>query len=65
MKSYGGAKVGDTNHHAIPNMEYNPRHVIVHLGTNEIGTNKPAEKIPRDIIKLCENLKSIIVSSLV
>ena len=28
VKSYDGAKVGDMNHHAIPNLEYNPNHVI-------------------------------------
>ena len=28
VKSYGGANVGDMNHHAIPNLEYNPNHVI-------------------------------------
>ena len=69
VKSYGGAKVGDMNHHAIPNLEYNPNHVIVHVGTNEIRTKKTAEKIAIDIIKLCENLtnkdNTISVSGLV
>ena len=39
-------------------MEYNPNHVIVHVGTNEIRTKKTAEKIAIDIIKLWENLKN-------
>ena len=44
VKSYGGAKIGDLRYHAVPNMEYIPHHNIVHIGTNEIRTKKPAEK---------------------
>ena len=57
-KSYGRAKIGDLRCHAMPNMEYNPHHIIVHIGTNEICTKKPAEKIAEDIICLCDHLKN-------
>ena len=59
VKSYGGAKIGDLRYHAVTNMEYNPHHIIVHIGTNEIRTKKPAEKIAEDIISLCDHLKNI------
>ena len=58
VKSYGGMKVGDTKYHAFPNMKYNPNHIIVHVGTNEIRTRKTATKIANDIMKVCMGLKS-------
>ena len=40
VKPHGGAKVGDLKHHAIPYLDYEPDHVIIHAGTNEIRTKK-------------------------
>ena len=69
VKSYGGMKIGDTKYHAIPNLQYNPHHVIIHVGTNEIRTKKSAKKIANDIIDVCTEIKSnqndVSVSSLV
>ena len=37
-ETYGGAKIGDIKYHTIPLMEYQPNHVILHVGTNEVRT---------------------------
>ena len=58
VKSYGGAKVNDMKYHTVPSMEYNPSHVILHVGTNEIGTKKTARKIAQDIIDVCDLMKT-------
>ena len=44
-KTYVGAKISDIKYHAIPSMEYQPNHVILHIGTNEIRMKKTAEQI--------------------
>ena len=47
----------DMKYHAIPSMTYDPSHVILHVGTNDITTTKPARNIARDVIKRCDSLK--------
>ena len=39
-------------------MKHLPNHIIVHVGTNEIRTNKPANGIANSIVKLCIGLKT-------
>lgn len=57
VKTYGGAKVGDMKYHAIPSMEYQPNHVILHVGTNEVRTRITAEDIASHIIDIGNTLK--------
>ena len=58
VKHYGGAKIGDIKYYAIPTMRHLPNHIIVHLGTNEIRTNKSANDIANSIVKLRIGLKT-------
>ena len=58
VKHHGGAKIGDIKYYAIPTMKHLPNHIIVHVGTNEIRTNKSANDIANSIVKLCIGLKT-------
>ena len=57
VKTYGGAKIGDMKYHAIPSMEYQPNHVILHVGTNEVRTKITAEDIASHIINVGKHTK--------
>ena len=61
VRPHGGCKVGDIKYHVIPETELRdnpPNHIIVHVGTNEIGTRKNAENIANDIMDVCVKLKN-------
>ena len=39
-------------------MECKPNHIIMHVGTNEINTQRSPETIAAHIIKVCDGLKN-------
>ena len=39
-------------------MRENPDHIIIHIGTNDLASNTPAEKVAESIIDLASTLKS-------
>ena len=39
-------------------MRENPDHIIIHVGTNDLALNTPAEKVAESIIDLASTLKS-------
>ena len=69
VKSFSGAIVKQMYHYAIPSLEYEPDRVILHVGTNELRSSKPANSIATEIIDLANSIKTqendIIISSIV
>ena len=41
-----------------PTLRENPDHIIIHIGTNDLASNTPAEKVAESIIDLASTLKS-------
>ena len=59
VRSFSGAKVScmyDNVKRTI--REFNPNHIILHVGTNEIESIKTASQISRSVIDLLPSLKS-------
>ena len=47
-----------------PTLRENPDHKIIHVGTNDLVSNTPAEKVAESIIGLASTLKSDSCSSI-
>ena len=59
VRSFSGAKVSCMYDHAKPTIrEFNPNHIILHVGTNELKSSKTASQISRSVIDLALSLKS-------
>ena len=58
VKSFPGAMVEDMNDYVKPAMKFNPDLIIVHVGTNDIRTEKKPEHIAEEIIKLALKIKT-------
>lgn len=57
-KSFSGATVGHMQHYMVPPMQRKPKHVIVHVGTNDTNTKQPKE-ICEDLHTLSEKISEI------
>ena len=58
-RSFSGAKVSCMYDHVKPTIrEFNPNHIILHVGTNELKSSKTASQISRSVIDLALSLKS-------
>ena len=59
VRSFSGAKVSCVYDHIKPTIrEFNPNHIILHVGTNELKSSKTASQISRSVIDLALSLKS-------
>ena len=59
VRSFNGAKVSCMYDHVKPTIpEFNPNHIILHVGTNELKSSKTASQISRSVIDLALSLKS-------
>ena len=59
VRSFSGAKVICMYDHVKPTIrEFNPNHIIFHVGTNELKSSKTASQISRSVIDLAPSLKS-------
>ena len=59
VRSFSGAKVSCMYDHVKPTIrEFNPNHIILHVGTNELKSSKTASQISRSVIDLALSLKS-------
>ena len=58
VKDFPGARVRCTQDYVRPTIRENPDHIILHLGTNDLTTNSPPEKVAESVIDLASSLKS-------
>lgn len=68
VKSFSGATVSQMYHYSIPSLQYEPDMVIMHVGTNDLRTEKSPKEIANEIIKLSVSISTeyndIMVSSI-
>ena len=69
MKHFSGAKIDDIKHYVKPTQEKQPAQIIVHIGTNDLSTNKNSEEIADEIVNFAKSIKTdennIVISSIV
>ena len=66
VRSFSSAKTRCMYDHAKPTIrEVNPEHIILHVGTNDLNSEKTASQISNSIIDLANSLKNIHVSLIV
>ena len=58
VKDFPGARVRCMQDYVRPTLRENPDHIIIHIGTNDLASNTPAEKVAESIIDLASTLKS-------
>ena len=58
VKDFPGARVRCMQDYLRPTIRENPDHIILHIGTNDLATNIPPEKVVGSIIDLASSLKS-------
>ena len=58
MKDFPGSGVRCIQDYVRPTLRENPDHIIIHIGTNDLASNIPAEKVAESIIDLASTLKS-------
>ena len=68
VKSFSGAKIRDMQDYVKPTIREKPDQIIVHVGTNDLASNKRPEQIAESIIGVATSLKSdtsdVLVSSI-
>ena len=50
MKSFSGAKIRDVQYYVKPTLRENSDQIIVHVGPNDLASNKRTEEIAGSII---------------
>ena len=58
VKDFPSARVRCMQDYVRPAIRENPNHIILHVGTNDLTTNIPPEKVAESIIDLASSLKS-------
>ena len=58
VKDFPGARVRCMHDYVKPTIRENPDHIILHVGTNDLSTNIPTEKVAESIVDLASSLKS-------
>ena len=58
VKDFPGARVRCMQDYVRSTIRENPEHIIVHVGTSDLKTNIPTEKVAESIINLASSLKS-------
>ena len=68
-KHFSGAKIDDIKHYVKPTQEKQPAQIIVHIGTNDLSTNKNSDEIADEIVNFAKSIKTdennIVISSIV
>ena len=57
-KSFSGAKTTYMNDYVKPSVRSSSDHFILHLGTNDLSSDKSSEGIARSIIDLATSIKN-------
>ena len=52
VKDFPGARARCMQDYVRPTLRENPDHIIIHIGTNDLASNTPAEKVAESIIDL-------------
>ena len=59
VRPFSSAKVRCMHDHVKPSVrDFNPDHIILHCGTNDLSSERTASQIARSIIELALTLKS-------
>ena len=58
VKNFPSASVKCMQDNVKPSLRENPHHLIIHVGTNGISTNKRPEQIAKSIVELALPLKA-------
>ena len=58
VKDFPGARVRCTQDYVEPTLRQNPDHIILHVGTNDLATNVPTDKVAGSVVELAMSLKS-------
>ena len=69
MRNFPGATTRCMAGYIKPSIRARPNHFIFHVGTNDLNSNRPPDKIAKAIIDLASELKSeksgVSISSLI
>ena len=69
MKHFSGAKIDDMKHYVKPTQEKQPAQIIVHIGTNDLSSNKNSDEIADEIVNFAKSIKTdennIVISGIV
>ena len=58
VKDFPGARIRCLQDYVRPTLRENLDHIIIHIGTNDLESNTPVEKVAESIIDLSSTLKS-------
>ena len=58
VKDFPEARVRCMQDYVRPTLRENPAHIIIHIGTDDLASNTPSEKVAESIIDLASPLKS-------
>ena len=58
MKSFSGSRVRCMKEHMKPSTREQPDHTILHLGTNDLNSDRPSNLIAKSIVDLIITLKN-------
>ena len=58
VKSFSGSKIQCMKDHMKPSMRERPDHNIVHVGTNDLNSDRPSDLITKSIVDLAITLKN-------
>ena len=58
VKDFSEAKVWCMQDYVQPTLRENPDHIIIHVGTNDLASNRPVAKVAESIIDLASTSKS-------
>ena len=59
VKYFSSAKVSCMNDHVKSTLwDFNLEHIILHVGTNDLNTERTASQIAKSIVDLCQSLKT-------
>ena len=68
VKHFSGAKIDDMKH-VKPTQEKEPAQMVVHIGTNDLSSNKNSDEIADEIVNFTKSIKTaennIVISSIV
>ena len=58
VRTFSGATTQCMGDHMKPCIRVKPNHFILHVGTNDLNSNRPSDEIAKTIIDLASELKS-------
>ena len=58
VKTFSGAKTTCMNDYVKPSVRRSPDHFILHIGTNDLSSDKSSEEIARSVIDLATSIKN-------